>query len=133
MAQVRAVVQGEAKMWPNLWKALGIAWRNIAKLFRVYLCISGVALVSLAVGVWLWTQFKPTWTPATFVLLELIILFQLLTRLWQRASLVTWYKGHALEVPADAVAFTTPAPVEITEESVLSPEAVPPLNEEPTQ
>jgi hypothetical protein len=133
VAQVRAVVQDEPKMWPNLWKALGIAVRNIGKLFRAYLCISGVAWVSLAVGVWLWTLFKPTWTPATLVSLELIIVFQLLTRLWQRASLVTWYKGHAIEVPADAVAFTTPAPVEITEEEVAGPEAVPPLNEEPAQ
>jgi hypothetical protein len=103
-------------MWPNLGKALGIAWRSVGTLFRVYLCIRGVAWASLAVGIWLWTKFKPTWTPATFVLLEVIILLQLLTRLWQRASLVTWYQRHAVVVPADAVAFTTPTPVEIVEE-----------------
>ena len=48
IAQVRAVVQDEHRMWPNLWKALGISWRNASTLFRVYLCISGVAWVTLA-------------------------------------------------------------------------------------
>lgn len=119
IAQVRAVVQDEPNMWPNLWKALGISWRNAGTLFRVYLCISGVAWVTLAVGLWLWTKFKPTWTPATFVLLEFIILLQLLTRLWQRASSVTWYKRHAEAVPTDAVAFTTAKPEEIFEPQVV--------------
>lgn len=122
IAQVRAVVQDEHKMWRNVWKALGISWRNKGTLFRVYLCISGVAWVTLAGGLWLWAKLPPTWTPVTFLLLEFIILMQLLTRLWQRASSVTWYKRHAEDVPADAVVFTTPAPVEIVEgEMVCEP------------
>ena len=122
IAQVRAVVQDEHKMWPNLWKGLGISWRNVTTLFRVYLCISGVAWVSLAAGLWLWTKFKPTWTPATFLLLEFLILMQLLTRLWQRASSVTWYQRHAALVPADAVDFTTPAPEEVIDTVLASQE-----------
>ncbi len=115
IAQVRAVVQDERRMWPNLWKALGITWRNVSTLFRVYLCISGVAWVTLAVGLLLWAKLPPTATPVTFLLLQFIILVQLLTRLWQRASAVTWYKRHAMTVPADAVDFTTRAPVELVE------------------
>ena len=80
VAQVRAVVQDEHKMWPNLWKALGISWRNASTLFRVYLCISGVAWVTLAGGLFLWTKLPPTATPMTFLLLEFIILMQLLTQ-----------------------------------------------------
>ena len=126
IAQVRAVVQDERKMLPNMWKALGISWRNIATLFRVYLCISGVAWVALAAGLWLWAKLPPTATPVTFLLLEFIILMQLLTRLWQRASTVTWYKRHAEMVPADAVAFTTAPPVEIVEfADVTTEQAVP--------
>lgn len=117
IAQVRAVVQDERKMLPNLWKALGISWRNVGTLFRVYLCISGVAWVSLPIGLWLWAKLPPTVTPVTFFLLELIILAQLLTRLWQRASSVTWYKRHMEVVPADSVAFTTPAPVELYDDT----------------
>jgi hypothetical protein len=115
IAQVRTVVQDEYKMWRNLWKALEISRRKIWTLFRVYLCISGVAWVTLAGGLFLWSMLPPTATPVTLLLLEFIILMQLLTRLWQRASAVTWYKRHAIVVPADAVDFTTPAPVEIAE------------------
>ena len=119
IAQVRAVVQNEPKMWANLWKALGIAWRQVATLFRVYLCISGVAWVTLAAGLWLWAKLPPKATPVTFLLLQFIILMQLLTRLWQRASTVTWYQRHAAAVPADAVDFTTPPPAELEEAAPL--------------
>src|SRR5271165_444692 len=129
IAQVRAVVQDERKMWPNLWKALGISWRQASTLFRVYLCIGGVAWVTLAGGLFLWSKLPPTATPVTFLLLEFIILMQLLTRLWQRASSVTWYKRHATAFPADTVAFTTPAPVEVVEPAAEMP-AIPAENEQ---
>jgi hypothetical protein len=137
IAQVRAVVQDEHKMWPNLWKALGISWRNVSTLFRVYLCISGAAWVTLAVGLFIWSKLPPTATPVTFLLLEFIILLQLLTRLWQRASSVTWYRRHAALFPSDAVDYTTPAPIELIEplpdfaQQTQTPEseAEPPLSE----
>ena len=40
---------------------------------------------------------------------------QLASRLWQRASAVTWYKRHAALFPTGMVDFTTPAPVEVVE------------------
>ena len=98
IAQVRAVVQNEPRMWPNLWKALGITWRQARTLFRVYLCISGVAWVTLAVGLFIWAKLPPTVTPLTFLLLQFIIFIQLATRLWQRASAVTWSKRHAAKI-----------------------------------
>ena len=128
VAQVRAVVQDERKMWRNLWKALGIVWRHLLNLFRVYLCISGVAWVTLVVGLMIWAKLPPTATPVTFLLLEFIILMQLLTRLWQRASAVTWYQRHAAQFPADAVDYTTPAPVEVIEVMDAVPE--PPIQSE---
>lgn len=125
IAQVRAVVQDERRMWPNLWKALGIAWREARTLFRVYLCISGVAWVTLAVGLYVWAKLPPTATPVSFVLLQLVIVSQLLTRLWQRAGSVIWYQRHAASVPADAADFTTPAPVEWVEPLAAFPEEGP--------
>ena len=74
-----------------------------------------MAWVTLAVGLFVWAKLPPTATPVTFLLLEFIILMQLLTRLWQRASTVTWYRRHAAAFPADAVDYTTPAPVELVE------------------
>jgi hypothetical protein len=127
IAQVRAVVQDERRMWPNLWKALGITWRQARTLFRVYICISGVAWVTLAVGLFIWAKLPPTVTPLTFLLLQFIVFMQLATRLWQRASAVTWYKRHAALFPADTVDFTTPAPVEVVEiiPAALDPSVAP--------
>ena len=130
IAQVRAVVQDERGMWRNTWKAYGITWRNLGMLFRVYLCISVVAWVVLGVGLWIWTKLPAKAIPATFLLLELIILVQIGTRLWQRASAITWYQRHAIEVPTDAVNYTTPHPVELAEPPAVD---VPPSEEPPAR
>jgi hypothetical protein len=127
IAQIRTVVQDERRMWPNVWKALGITWRQARTLFRVYLCISGVAWMTLAVGLFIWAKLPPTVTPLTFLLLQFIVFMQLATRLWQRASAVTWYKRHAALFPADTVDYTTPTPVEVVEiiPAALDPSVVP--------
>jgi hypothetical protein len=132
IAQVRAVVQDERRMWLNLWKALGITWRQRLTLFRVYLCISGVAWVTLAVGLFIWAKLPPTVTPITFLLLQFIVFLQLATRLWQRASAVTWYKRHAAMFPADTVDFITPAPVEVVEIIPATESAAVACPQEPT-
>ena len=128
IAQVRAVVQDERRMWPNLWKSLGITWRQARTLFRVYLCISGVAWVTLGVGLFIWAKLPPTVTPLTFLLLQFIVFMQLATRLWQRASAVTWYKRHGALIPADTVDFTTPAPVEVVDAYSVPPESAVPAS-----
>ena len=115
IAQVRAVVQNAPRMWPNLWRALGITWRQARTLFPVYLSISAVAWVTLAIGLFIWAKLPPTVTPITFLLLQFLVFIQLAARLWQRASAVTWYKRHGAMVTADTVDFTTPAPVEVME------------------
>jgi hypothetical protein len=123
IAQVRAIVENEPRMWPNLWKALGITWRQARTLFRIYLGVSGVAWVTLAVGLFIWAKLPPTVTPITFLLLQFIVFMQLASRLWQRASAVTWYKRHAALVPADTLDFTTPAPVEVVDTTPAQPES----------
>jgi hypothetical protein len=125
IAQVRAVAQNERGMWRNLWRSWRITWHDFGKLFRIYFCVSLVAWVTLLVGLAIWAHLPPTATPVTFVLLQLIMLAQLATRLWQLASATTWYQRHAEMVPADSVDYTTPQPLEIVEESRLSePESV---------
>jgi hypothetical protein len=115
IAQVRAVAQNEHRMLRNLWKAFGITWRNLGQLFWIYFVIGLLAWASLVIGLVIWAHLPPTITPLVMVLLELIIMAQLATRLWQRASAVTWYGRHAAMFPADAVDYTTPAPVEVIE------------------
>ena len=135
IAQVRAVMQNERGMWRNTWKALGITRRNLGTLFRAYFCIAFFAWAALAIGIWIWAYLPAKTIPLTFLLLELIMLAQIASRLWQRASAVTWYRRHALEVPADSVDYTTPHPVELAEPPVELPPSeeppAPPPTDEP--
>jgi hypothetical protein len=125
IAQVRAVAQNERGMWRNLWRAWRITWHDLRTLFRIYFAISLVAWVTLAVGLLIWVKLPPTATPVTFVLLQLILLAQLATRLWQLASATTWYQRHAEMVPADSVDYTTSKPEEIVEATPSSePESI---------
>ncbi len=129
IAQVRTVAQNERGMWRNTWKAFGITWRNLGTLFRAYFCIAFFAWATLAIGLWIWVYLPATTLPVTFILLELIMLAQIVARLWQRATAVTWYQRHAVLVPADVVDYTTPAPVEIVETEVIVES--PPVEEPP--
>ncbi len=115
VAKVRAVTQNERRMWRNLWRSWRITWHELGRLFWMYFRISVFGWVVLIVGLIIWAELPPTATPVTFVLLELILLAQLATRLWQMASAMTWYQRHAEAVPADAVDYTTPHPEEVAE------------------
>jgi hypothetical protein len=110
IAQVRAVVQNERRMWRNLWKSWSITWHNVGRLFGMYFVIALLAWVGLVVGLVIWSRLPPTALPLTFLLLELIMLAQLSTRLWQLASAVTWYRHYAESaVGAEPVTDAIPA------------------------
>ena len=94
IAQVRAVVLNERGMWRNTWRAWKLTWRDLRHLYRAYFCISLVAWVTLALGLVIWAHLGPTSTPLTFVVLELIVFAQLMTRLWQLSSATIWYQRH---------------------------------------
>jgi hypothetical protein len=117
IAEVRAVARNERGMWRNLWTAWRITWHDSRHLFRIYFCISLVAWVTLVIGLVIWAHLPPTSLPLSFVLLELIVFAQLMTRLWQLASATTWYQRHAemVVVEVEEVVYTTPHPEEIDE------------------
>jgi hypothetical protein len=115
IAQVRAVAQNERSMWRNLWKSWRITWHDFGKLYLAYFCIAFAAWAALFVGLLIWAHLPPTATPVTFIILELIMLAQVATRLWQMASAMTFYQRHAEMVPADSVDYTTPQPQEVVE------------------
>ena len=102
LAKVRAVAQNERGMWRNMWKACDMTWRHSGHAVLDVLSHQPGRLDRAADWVLIWTKLPPTAVPATFVLLELMILVQLATRLWQLASITTWYQRHAELVPADA-------------------------------
>ena len=132
LAKVRAVARDEPSMWSNMWQACGMTGRNLGTLFWMYFRISLVAASTLLIGFLIWTKLPPNATPATFILLELIVVSQLAARLWQLASVTAWYKRYAEVVPADSVGYTAPQPqevIEATETPVVPEPDLPPLSE----
>jgi hypothetical protein len=131
LAKVQAVAQNGRSMWSNMWKCCGMTGRNLGTLFWMYFRISLVAAITLLIGFLIWTKLPPNATPATFILLEFIILSQLAARLWQLASATAWYKQYAEVIPTDSVAYATPQPQEVIEiaETPGVPEAdLPPVS-----
>jgi hypothetical protein len=126
IAQVRAVVLNERGMWRDTWRAWKLTWRSLRHLYRVYFCISLVAWVTLALGLFIWAHLGPTSTLMTFVVLELIIFTQLMTRLWQLSSATTWYLRNPEPVPVQSVGFNA---VETQEPFTVEPPAPPPASD----
>jgi len=121
VAQVRAVAQNEHGMFRDLMRAFVISVKALGTLLWMYLRISIVAWILLALGLWLWSHLPGTQVWATWVLLEVVMFTQIFARLWQRAASVHWYGLYAEEHPAAIVEFTTPHPVEIAEAPVTPP------------
>ena len=117
VAQVRAVAQDEYGMFRNLMRSFVITFRALPSLFWMYLRISLFGWAFLALGIYGWGRLSGNHIFRVFFLWEIVLFAQLLTRLWQRASSVSWYGEYAEVHPAIAVDFTTPKPVEITEPS----------------
>jgi hypothetical protein len=124
LAKVRAVALKERSMWGNMWTACGMTWRHLGTLFWMYFRISVVSWTALLIVFLIWTKRPPTAVPATFVILELMMLVQVGTRLWQLAGVTTWYQRHPEIVPAAVVDYTTTPPEEFAE-PVSPPELLP--------
>ncbi len=118
VAQARAVVLNERGMWRDTWCSWRITWQELRHLYRVYICISLVAWVTLALGLVVWAYLPDRSTLLTFLVLEVIVFAQLLTRLWQLSSAMTWYQRHPDAIPV--------AVVEVVEFTPLPPETIEP-------
>ncbi len=123
VAQARAIVLNQRGMWHNIWRTWRITWQDLRHLYRVYICISLVAWVTLAFGLFIWAHLPATSTPLIFLVLELIVFAHLLTRLWQLSSAMTWYQRHPDAIPVEVVEVVefTPLPPETIEPEPLSP------------
>ena len=95
MAQVVAVADDEKRMHKALRVAFMLVARNFFSLFWLYFRISFIGWALFLVGIWLWmTKLAPTSTIAAFLVSQLIILFWIGTRMWQRASEALWYTEY---------------------------------------
>jgi len=105
MAQVRAVVEEETGMWRNAGRAFKLTFGNFGSLFWMYLRISIVGWIVLALGLYIWAKMPPARSQLTFLVLELVVLCGFGTRLWQRACEMVWYQRRFL------APLQTPVPV----------------------
>ncbi len=134
IAKVRTVAENESGMWRTVWRAFDMTLHHLGTLLWIYLRISLLAAITLLIGFLIWTKLPPTAIPATFILLEFVIVSQLAARLWQLASVTTWYKQYAEAVPAE-LAYTTPQSeeaIETIETQVVPEPDLPPFNEPET-
>jgi hypothetical protein len=102
MAQVIAVAEDERRMHRALRRAASLVWRNFGSLFWLYLRISVIGWILFGAGLHFWTHhLRPESIRTAFFLSQVMILFWIGTRLWQRASEMQWYQKHqAALVPA---------------------------------
>jgi hypothetical protein len=99
MAQVRAVAEDERAIRRALGRAFKITFGNFGSLYWLYLRISVVAWMALALLGWIWIRLvRPEWIGASFLVTQLMLLCWLGTRLWQRAGETIWYQQRIAAV-----------------------------------
>jgi hypothetical protein len=100
MAQVRALVEDERGMRHTLARSFRLTSSNFGSLFWLYFRISFLAWLGLLLGMWLWTRIPGQRSGLSFLVCEVVLLWWLGTRLWQRASEVVWYQRHMVAAAA---------------------------------
>jgi hypothetical protein len=126
MAQVRAVAEDERVMRRALGRAFKITFGNFGSLYWMYLRISIVAWLVMAVLLWSWVRLvRPEWIGVSFILTQLILLSWLGTRLWQRASETIWYQRRCPEAAKEPEAAPAPPPAPTQEPE--APDFSPPV------
>jgi hypothetical protein len=95
MAQVRAVAEDERAMRRTLIRAFKLTFGNFGSLFWLYFRISFLAWLGLALALWIWVRIPGQRVGLTFFMFELVLLWWIGTRFWQRASETVWYERRA--------------------------------------
>lgn len=115
MAQVIAVAEDETRMHKTLRQAAAIVWHNFGSLFWLFFRISFVGCAGFGLGLYLWMmKLRPEALGSAFLLSQIMILFWIATRLWQRASEAAWYKEYQASASATApVPAYSPVPVPV--------------------
>ena len=88
MAQARLVRGSDRRLLRTLWRSFGPALGS--GLYAQYFGIAVFALVSLAVGLWLWADLPHRLMGASFAVLELVTISQIAARLWMKAASARW-------------------------------------------
>jgi hypothetical protein len=112
IAEVTAVAESETGAWRCLKAAFRLLRGNFGSLLWIYFRISFLAWLGEAILLHIWVRYvPPEWTGVSFVLGQVIVLFWMGMRWWQRASEVLWYQAHGLEDLLPRAPIHEPAPV----------------------
>lgn len=97
MAEVIAVAEGERAGWRCLRDSARLLRKNFGRLFWLYFRISFLAWLGEAILLHLWVRHVPAeWVGVSFVIAQLVVLFWMGMRWWQRASEVLWYQAWGM-------------------------------------
>ncbi len=95
MAEIHCVAQNERRVRRSLRIAWRVTFGNFGSLFGLFFGIGVIACIGFGFGLWLWMYVLPPTAIATaFFLGQLMILWWLGTRLWQRSAETLWYQRY---------------------------------------
>ncbi len=122
MTQVRTVIDDEHGMLRTAVHSFRFTFSNFAPLFWLYLRISVLAWLGLFGGLWLWAHIPGSRSGLSFFILEIVLLWWIGTRLWQRASETVWYLRRSVPQSSPAPTVET---VSLQSPSNLAPGILP--------
>src|SRR6202041_688287 len=111
IAQVIEVAEDESRMHRALRHAASLLAHNFGSLLWLYLRISLLAWIVFGLGMYLWMFcLSPLSPTAAFLLTQLMLVFWIAARLWQRASEALWYRQYQAASVTELAYNPTPSP-----------------------
>jgi hypothetical protein len=121
MAQVIAVADDETRMHRALRRAASLLTHNFGSLFWLYLRISLLAWIFFGLGMYLWMYgLSPLSITTAFLVTQLMLIFWIATRLWQRASEALWYRQYQAAIVPEPTDSPSPASAPITYSTAMN-------------
>lgn len=103
LAEVDVVVRDQNAVRKSVAAGFRYAWRFLGKLLASYVSISLLALIVLAVGLWLWNVLVPASSVfGAFLIGQIMMFLWLAARFWQRAVAASFYMREMLIAPSFA-------------------------------
>lgn len=122
VAQTRTVREDVRGMFFLTWRTFLLTLRNAPRLVFIYFFITLVGALLAAAAWFLWLKIPHVSFGTSWLLLEVLTLFLIGIRLWQRASTVLWYENYAERHPA-----YVPTPLAPLAQDVVVADATPVL------
>ncbi|HKN17642.1 MAG TPA: hypothetical protein VJX47_11900 [Candidatus Sulfotelmatobacter sp.] len=110
LAQTDVVLSDQRAVRKSIGSGFRHMWRSLGRLLGSYLVTTIVAAIILVAGLWVWMKsVPPDNIVGAVVVSQLILLFLLIPRFWQRGVVVSYYLHNMVE--PIAVQPFAPAPV----------------------